>query len=130
MYLAERSRILPAALSKLRDSLSDVHSGLLIAPVNRSVTDLLEQIPRDIVPDMPDRIIAATALQLGVPLVTRDRRLRSAGETRQAASLREQSGTSAACFRRVALKRVPSKDAGAEARKLLEQVTARLKVVP
>jgi predicted nucleic acid-binding protein len=32
-----------------------------------------------IVPEMPDRIIAATAIHLGVPLVTRDRRLQSAG---------------------------------------------------
>ena len=29
-------------------------------------------VPRDVVPDMPDRIIAATALYLGLPLVTRD----------------------------------------------------------
>jgi predicted nucleic acid-binding protein len=28
---------------------------------------------------MPDRIIAATALNLGLPLVTRDRRLQAAG---------------------------------------------------
>lgn len=28
---------------------------------------------------LPDRVIAATALQLGLPLVTRDRRLQSAG---------------------------------------------------
>jgi predicted nucleic acid-binding protein len=28
---------------------------------------------------MPDRIIGATALHLGIPLVTRDRRLQSAG---------------------------------------------------
>jgi predicted nucleic acid-binding protein len=39
----------------------------------------LRDIPRDIVADIPDRIIAATALHLGVPLVTRDRRLQGAG---------------------------------------------------
>ena len=31
------------------------------------------------VPDMPDRIIAATALSLGLPLVTRDGRIRDSG---------------------------------------------------
>jgi PIN domain nuclease of toxin-antitoxin system len=36
-------------------------------------------IPRNLVPDMPDRIIAATAVHLGVPLVSRDRRLQAAG---------------------------------------------------
>jgi PIN domain nuclease of toxin-antitoxin system len=43
------------------------------------LVDALEKIPRSVVPDMPDRFIAATALHLGVPLVTRDRRLQSAG---------------------------------------------------
>lgn len=37
------------------------------------------RIPRDLVPDMPDRIIAATAVALGLPLVTRGRRIRAAG---------------------------------------------------
>ena len=36
-------------------------------------------MPRDVVPDMPDRIIAATAVHLGLPLITRDERIRSAG---------------------------------------------------
>jgi len=33
----------------------------------------------EIVPDMPDRIIAATALHLDLPLVTRDRAIQAAG---------------------------------------------------
>jgi predicted nucleic acid-binding protein len=41
--------------------------------------DALPNVPRDAAPDMPDRIIAATALHLGLPLVTRDRRLQAAG---------------------------------------------------
>jgi predicted nucleic acid-binding protein len=40
----------------------------------------IARVPRDLVPDMPDRILAATALALGVPLVTRDERLRGFGE--------------------------------------------------
>jgi predicted nucleic acid-binding protein len=39
----------------------------------------LERIPRDAVPDLPDRVISATALALGLPLVTRDARIREAG---------------------------------------------------
>ena len=31
-----------------------------------------QQIPRSAVPDMPDRIITATALQLDLPLITKD----------------------------------------------------------
>jgi predicted nucleic acid-binding protein len=38
----------------------------------------LGDIPREVVPDMPDRIIATTAKLLDVPLVTRDQRIRKA----------------------------------------------------
>jgi PIN domain nuclease of toxin-antitoxin system len=75
----ERKRILPAALERLRQSLMDPSAGLTIAPVDAFVADTLENVPRSLVPDMPDRIIAATALHLNLPIVTRDRRLQSAG---------------------------------------------------
>ncbi len=35
----------------------------------------VQQVSREQVPDLPDRIIAATALYLGVPLITRDRKI-------------------------------------------------------
>jgi PIN domain nuclease of toxin-antitoxin system len=79
IYLAERKRIPVAALQRLRNALTDVSVGLYIAPVDASIANALEQIPVYIVSDMPDRIIAATAFHLGVPLITRDRALRSAG---------------------------------------------------
>jgi PIN domain nuclease of toxin-antitoxin system len=79
IYLVERKRILPTALQRLRQVLSDPSAGLTIAPVDVFVADALENVPRSVVPDMPDRIIAATALHFGLPLVTRDRRLQSAG---------------------------------------------------
>jgi PIN domain nuclease of toxin-antitoxin system len=79
VYLVERRRLSLAALERLRSALADPSSGMLIAPVDAGVADALPNIPRDVVPDMPDRIIAATALHLGLPLVSRDRRLQSAG---------------------------------------------------
>jgi predicted nucleic acid-binding protein len=36
-----------------------------------------ERIPRDVVPDMPDRIIAATALTHDLPPVTADGKIRA-----------------------------------------------------
>ena len=36
------------------------------------IAETLADIPRSTVPDMPDRIIAATALHLGLPLITSD----------------------------------------------------------
>jgi PIN domain nuclease of toxin-antitoxin system len=79
VYLAEKQRLLARALERLRSTLSDAASGLLIAPIDRGVADALPGISREAVPDMPDRIIAANALHLGLPLVTRDRRLQAAG---------------------------------------------------
>lgn len=79
VYLAERRRLPFAALERLQSALSEPESGLFVAPVDASVAAALRSIPRDIVPDMPDRIIAATALHLNLPLVTRDRRLQAAG---------------------------------------------------
>jgi len=46
------------------------------------VTQALQEIARNDVPDMPDRIIAATALCLGLPLISCDGKIRaSIGET-------------------------------------------------
>ncbi len=79
VYLVERRKLPLTALQRLRSALTDPNSGLFIASVDAGVADALQNIPRDMVPDMPDRIIAATALHLGLPLVTRDRRLQGAG---------------------------------------------------
>jgi len=79
VYLVERRRLPSAALHRLRSALADPNSGLFIASVDADVAEALQKIPRDIVPDMPDRLIAATALHLGLPLITRDRRLQAAG---------------------------------------------------
>jgi predicted nucleic acid-binding protein len=46
---------------------------VVIAPL-----DAVQKISRMTVPDMPDRIIAATAAHLNADLVTRDRRLQAA----------------------------------------------------
>ena len=44
--------------------------------IDETVTGYLHQVERDQVPDMPDRIIAATALTLGVPVISRDSKIR------------------------------------------------------
>jgi predicted nucleic acid-binding protein len=36
-------------------------------------------VSREVVPDLPDRVIAATAVQLGLPVVTRDPHVQAAG---------------------------------------------------
>lgn len=79
IYLIERGRVPLEAIQRLENGLKDPASGLLVTPVDSDVAEAVRRVPRDVVPDMPDRIIAATALHLGLPLVTRDRRIQSAG---------------------------------------------------
>jgi PIN domain nuclease of toxin-antitoxin system len=79
VYLIEKRRITPVAQERLYQRLDDPDSDLRVIPLDRRVAEAVARIPRDQVPDMPDRIIAATALHLGVPLVTRDGRIRASG---------------------------------------------------
>jgi predicted nucleic acid-binding protein len=60
------------------DVLADEQSALVLVPLDEAVARAVGQIPRDKVPDMPDRIIAATALHLNLPLITRDRQIQTA----------------------------------------------------
>jgi predicted nucleic acid-binding protein len=59
--------------------LDDPESRLVVAPLDDVAATSVESIPRSAVPDMPDRIIAATALALGLPLVTRDAKISCSG---------------------------------------------------
>ena len=79
IYLVERGRLPLEALRRLEIGLRDAASGLILQPVDEAVAQAVHRVPRGIVPEMPDRIIAATALCMGLPLVTRDARIASAG---------------------------------------------------
>lgn len=72
VYLIERSRIPSEVLPKLRDALDDDSTAFELVDLSRGIADELENIDRAIVADMPDRIVAATALHLRLPLVTSD----------------------------------------------------------
>ena len=75
-YGVERGRLPAEVLSRLRRRCTAPAGVLRLAPVDYAVTLALERVPRDQVPDMPDRIIGATALALDIKLVTSDRDLR------------------------------------------------------
>ena len=80
-YLIEKGRLPEKDLQDLLKVLNNRQSNFKLFPVDLAITQTLRKISRDDVPDMPDRIIAATALHLGLPLVTRDRKIRSANLT-------------------------------------------------
>ena len=76
-YLQERGRIPVDAMKRLRSAIDKPNASVVLALLTRDVADAVALIPRDDVPDMPDRIIAATAISLDVPLITRDGRIRA-----------------------------------------------------
>lgn len=75
-YLEEKGKLQQGTLARLRSALEGADAGFVLAPLSLEVTEALSDIPREIVPDMPDRIIAATAFHLNLPLVTRDSQIR------------------------------------------------------
>ena len=76
-YLVEKGRIPLAHWKALDALLAADDSPFQVVPLDEAIARAVSRIPRSQVPDMPDRIIAATALHLGVPLVSGDRRIRS-----------------------------------------------------
>jgi PIN domain nuclease of toxin-antitoxin system len=76
-YLIEKDRLPSAARARLVQAIDDPRTPCLLAPLDRSVADALESVSRVEAPDLPDRIVAATAIALGVSLVSRDRKIRS-----------------------------------------------------
>lgn len=75
VYLVEKARISGGQFSQLISVLRDPTQMLLEIPVNAEIARMMTRIPFAQVSDMPDRVIAATALHLNVPLISRDRKI-------------------------------------------------------
>jgi PIN domain nuclease of toxin-antitoxin system len=76
VYLVEKRRINMEAFAKLNSELKDNQSVLREIPLTNKIVIELSKIDRKSIPDMPDRIIAATALYLNVPLISRDEKIK------------------------------------------------------
>lgn len=74
-YLTEKGKIDPRVLSELWKLVVDPVTPVDSHPLTVDVARVFDRIPRTVVPDMPDRIIAATALALGLPLVSTDQKI-------------------------------------------------------
>jgi PIN domain nuclease of toxin-antitoxin system len=77
IYLAEKGRIPEAPLERLLRALREPNPRFVIAPLDWDVAITVRSIARADVPDLPDRVIAATAAALQLPLVTKDGRIRA-----------------------------------------------------
>lgn len=75
VYLSERGRIPSDTFDRLLEAVNRNDAVLVEAAFDRNIARTLQQVDRTQVPDLPDRIITATALHLGVPLISRDRKI-------------------------------------------------------
>lgn len=79
VYLVEKKRLLAEVYGDLRSALDNPNHVFQEAPfTGEIVTVMQQQVSRAEVPDMPDRIVAATGVYFGVPIISRDGRIRAA----------------------------------------------------
>lgn len=77
VYLIEKDRIPASALTDLNAAIADPKAVLQHVPLDEDVAMTMRHVSRDDVPDLPDRVIAATAQLRGVPVLSRDSRIRT-----------------------------------------------------
>ncbi len=78
-YLVDKGKFTEADYDAVLKVMRDPANALTVVPLDTDNADALKLIARADVPDMPNRIIAATARYLGLPLVTRDSKIRASG---------------------------------------------------
>jgi len=77
VYLVEKNRLPLSAYEDLKRALADPDYVIEEAPFTAEIVGVMREVPRGDVPDMPDRIVAATAVYFGVPVISRDGRIRA-----------------------------------------------------
>lgn len=77
VYLVEKGRIPPTAYEDVIAALADPEHVFVEVPLSVGIAGSMRGVSSPEIPDMPDRIIAATALHYGVPLLSRDRLIRA-----------------------------------------------------
>lgn len=79
IYLSERGRIHPDTLGRLLRATGQATSVLADVAFDRSVAMAMQQIDPVVVPELPDRIIVATATFYQVPIISKDHRITASG---------------------------------------------------
>ncbi len=77
IYLAERLKIPQDLIRRIVDLVGDPAVGDRMVPLDFEVARTMQSVDRAIVPDLPDRVIAATALVYRHPILTKDSRLKA-----------------------------------------------------
>jgi PIN domain nuclease of toxin-antitoxin system len=79
VYLVEKRRLPSSAYDDLLQAVADPEHVFTEAPFTAAVVESMWRVSRTEVPDMPDRLVAATAVHFRVPVISRDRLIRSSG---------------------------------------------------
>ena len=74
---SKKNRLPENAYTDLKGALDDPDHVFKEAPFTVEIVDAMKQVPRADVPDMPDRIVAATAVYFDVPVISRDGKIRA-----------------------------------------------------
>lgn len=77
LFLVEKNRIQTDALQQTLKAIDQPNAFLVEIPVDRSILEMMRQVERVQVPELPDRIIVATALSLNVPVISHDHKIQS-----------------------------------------------------
>jgi PIN domain nuclease of toxin-antitoxin system len=75
VYLIEKGRIPSQRFTQLADEISHSSSVFVEVPIDLNLARAFSRVDAKQVPDMPDRIIAATALLHNVPVISRDHKI-------------------------------------------------------
>jgi PIN domain nuclease of toxin-antitoxin system len=78
VYLVEKGRIPETAFDLLIQNLEDPGYPFQEVAVDGAIAAQMQQVSREEIPDMPDRIVAATGLYHRVPIISRDGKIRAA----------------------------------------------------
>ncbi len=79
--MVEKKRLPASAYDELTQALADPEHVFTEAVISAAIVQAMRQVSRAEIPDMPDRMVAATAVYLGVPVISRDRLIRAASLT-------------------------------------------------
>ena len=78
VYLIEKNRLPSSAYDELTQALANPEHVFTEAVFSAAIVQAMRQVSRAEVPDMPDRMVAATGVYFDVPVISRDRRIRAA----------------------------------------------------
>lgn len=80
VYLTEKGIVPQPMLEKALGLLDTPDGSYAVPPLDQAVArSMLQQVPWKMIPELADRVIVASALALGLPLISKDERIQTSG---------------------------------------------------